>query len=237
MSYVPVTTSVAVRGESSRWVDPDFATLGATVELVRDNRAQALADASAALDAVVSGVTALGAVPAGVDTRRAPLTYAVQSFATTDENAPDPHTGAWGLTGRIGATVSLQFTIRDLTRLDAVIAEANRHATVKTHGVGWEVDDDNPAWRECRIDAVQVALDRARDYATALGGTLVRVEQLADAGLSGATPRFFARSAMHEGVAAISADAGSSSPSLTPVPQQVSAAVEARVAAEVPSLA
>lgn len=236
MTTAVVSTSIAVHGESSRWVDPDVATVGAAIELVRDERSQALAEAGTALEAVVAGVTGLGAVAAGADTRRAPMTYSALSTGTHEENAQDPRTGNWGPTGRTVATVNLQFRVRALDRLDALLAELGRHATLTTHGVGWEVDEDNPAWRECRIDAVHAALDRARDYAAALGGTVVRVDEVADAGLSavargmGPVPGAFSR-----GMAAKSGleDAG---PSLTPVPQQVSATVDARVTAEVPPL-
>ena len=231
MTTAVVTASIAVHGESSRWVDPDSATVGATIELVRDNRGQALAEASAALDAVVSGVTGVGAVAATAETRRAPLTYSAQSVGTHDENAQDPRSGIWGPTGRTVATVNLQFVVRDLARLDDLNGELGRHSTLTTHGVGWEVDDDNPAWRECRIEAVRAALDRARDYAAALGGTVVRVEEIADAGLSGGTPKFAMRA-----MAAAGAMESDAAPSLTPVPQLVSATVDARVAAEVPPL-
>jgi uncharacterized protein YggE len=106
-------------------------------------------------------------------------------------------------------------------------------------GVSWHVDSDNPAWRDVRADAIAEAIAKGRDYATALGGTVTRVEHVADAGLlssgrpvaGGVVPLGYAgadRSGAH--------DAGDT-PSLDPVPQEIQAVVEARLTAQVAPLA
>ncbi len=232
MNAVSPTSVISVRGDSNRWVDPDSAVIGAGINLVRDDQHAALADASAALDSVLAGVTRLGATALTAETRRAPLTYSAQSVSTHDEYATDERSGGYGPTGRVSASVGLEFTVRDLDRLDELHAELGRHPTLRIHGVTWSVDDDNPAWQQCRTEAVYAALARARDYASALGGRIVHVVELADTGLIDSAPRFALRARAAAGGGAAHDEA----PSLTPVPQQVSAAVEARVLAEVPPL-
>lgn len=49
----------------------------------------------------------------------------------------------------------------------------------------WSVDDDNPDWALVRADAISAALFKGQDYASALGGSVVAVEHVADAGLLG----------------------------------------------------
>lgn len=42
---------------------------------------------------------------------------------------------------------------------------------------------DESAWAEVRAEAINAAIDKARDYAAALGGTITSIEHLADPGL------------------------------------------------------
>jgi hypothetical protein len=108
-------------------------------------------------------------------------------------------------------------------------AVLDAHGALQMHYVGWHVDPTNPAWSAVRAAAIKDAIVRARDYARSLGGELVGIEQVADVGLlggpnQGGGPRVFAAAA-----GAISAVAGApAAPHLDPVPQLLSAAIEAR---------
>jgi uncharacterized protein len=92
------------------------------------------------------------------------------------------------------------------------------------HGVMWHVDWDNPAWPQVRAAAIGAAFGKARDYAAALGATVRHVEHIADAGLLGGD------TAAHVVASrAFSARAGQSgTPALNPVPQELTATIEAR---------
>ena len=68
---------------------------------------------------------------------------------------------------------------------------------------------------------------KARDYAAALGGQLVRLEHVADAGLLGPGGATVA----YSGSYLARSDARTSGPPLAPEPQSVTAQVEARFAA------
>ena len=43
--------------------------------------------------------------------------------------------------------------------------------------------DDPAAWAEVRADAINAAMNKARDYASALGGSITSIEHLAEPGL------------------------------------------------------
>ena len=101
--------------------------------------------------------------------------------------------------------------------------------------VSWHVDWDNPGWHDVRAAAIQDAIGKGRDYAAALAGTLRGVQHIADAGLLGtdnAPPRFMGGAAR-----AFSAGGGEpDTPSLDPVPQELTAIIEARLTADGVSL-
>lgn len=145
-------------------------------------------------------------------------------------------------TGRIGASVEVDIRVRDLAALQRVSDLLAQHESVHVQYVRWAVDDDNPAWPVVRAAAIEAAIQKGRDYAAALGGTLTRIDHVADIGLLGGdnsgggwveqqavAVSFGGRRAKH-------ADDGDA-PSLDPVPQLLRAAIEARFTASVRALA
>ena len=81
----------------------------------------------------------------------------------------------------------------------------------------------------CVAAAIEAAIAKGRDYAAALGGTLLRIEHLADVGLI--SERETARSVTLAGSATVAAGGAPDTPSLDPVLQEIHAAVEARFVA------
>lgn len=124
--------------------------------------------------------------------------------------------------------------LRDLRQQEAVAALLIA-ARADLDGTEWFVDQGNPVWAELRGQAVRGAVRQARDYAAALGGRLVRVEHLADVGLLVTASEGAALGRNSRGVAGVEflrLESGTSDvPTLDPVPQQVSATVEARFVA------
>jgi uncharacterized protein YggE len=93
--------------------------------------------------------------------------------------------------------------------------------------VTWHADWDNPAWPQVRAAAIGAAIGKARDYAAALGATVHHVEHIADAGLLGGdtASQHWSRSM------AFRASGGGDqpgTPALIPVPQELTATIEAR---------
>jgi hypothetical protein len=170
-------------------------------------------------------------VALSVETGRAPLTWSARAATTWVEREFDQRTGRHEPTGNIIATVDLTIKVRDFDLLERVGGVLARHELFHVHGVAWHVDDDNPGWSLVRAAAIDAAVRKGHDYATALGGSLLRIQELADVGLLDA-PRAAPRGAVVHAMAA-SAGAGEDldTPSLDPVPQELWAAVEARFVA------
>ncbi len=232
----PTGPFLSVRGDARQTVPPDYVTLPGTIEVSQGSKAAALQAAAASLDRLIADLTGLGGVALGADTERRPLTWSAQSATTHAEGQHNEETGRYERTGQVTATVAVQIAVRDFDMLDRLGAILAGHEMLSLHGAAWQVDWDNPAWPEVRAAAIQAAIRKAGNYAAALGGSLHSVEHIADAGLLGGGD-----SARYGVTSARAMRAGGSrepdAPSLDPVPQELTATIEARFVATGVSLA
>jgi uncharacterized protein len=228
---------MSVRGEARLTVPPDSAVISGAISATRGSKAEALRAAATALDSLTADLAAMGGVALGTDTRRRPLTWSAQSAATQDEYAHNKTTGQHQPTGNVTATVALVITVRAFDLLDALGSHLSRHEALTVHDVSWHADWDNPGWRDVRAAAIQAAIAKGRDYATALGGQLSAVEHIADPGLLGGGDRdhWVGTSSRHM-VMASGGGRTEDAPSLDPVPQELTALIEARFTASGVSL-
>src|ERR1700760_3332807 len=173
---------ISVRGEASMRVMPDEAWIRTVVRAVGPAKADALRNAGAALDAFRAELAALGGAAHDPLHPRTPLSWTASSANTADEveNVQGRHRRP---TGRIVARIDLRVFVRDFALLTPIVAALEVHDAVRLHHVAWSADNDNPGWATVRADAIRVGLRRAGDYAAALNGSLLRIEQVADAGL------------------------------------------------------
>jgi uncharacterized protein len=219
---------LSVRGVAHRTVAPDSAAIYAAVETIAESKAAALAQAGEAVDLITADLRDLGGRAQDAESGRHPLTWSSRIVATHPEQQHNFDKQRTELTGRIQAHVALHLTVRDFDLLDPVGDRLARHEMFNIHGVNWSVDDDNPAWPLVRAEAIHAAIRQGRDYAAALGCTLAEIEHVADAGLLGGDG-----GSGHSGrvtmaaAARLSGDPGGG-PSLDPVPQELSATIEAR---------
>jgi uncharacterized protein len=222
----PAEVQVSVRGEARRSVPPDSAVLAGSIATTRDSKTEAVQAAAAALESLTDDLAALGGVALGVETLRRPLTWSAQSAATYPERSDDRNIP----TGRVTATVALQITVRAFEVLDRLGGSLSQHEGLSVHDVSWHVDWDNPGWREVRAAAIAAAVSKGRDYATALGGELSSVEHIADPGLIGGDGGSVSRGVGTSRAFGLSGNGrdGGDSPSLDPVPQELTALIEAR---------
>lgn len=127
--------------------------------------------------------------------------------------------------------MGVRIVVRSFDLLESLGAILARHEDLDVRWVTWQVDDENPSWSAVRADAIASALRKGRDYAQALGASLLAVEHLADTGLLGGSngpnrvvQAWHATSFWESGGSGDEPD----TPPLDPVPQELSAGVEAR---------
>ncbi|MGI8445866.1 MAG: SIMPL domain-containing protein [Streptosporangiaceae bacterium] len=230
----PAGLLLSVRGEARLMVPPDYATVAAVDEATRGSKAEALRAAAAGLDSLTTDLAAQGGVALDASTGRRPLTWSAQSATTHAEHAHDEQTGSYQPTGQMTAAVAVTIAVRAFELLDTLGAVLAAHEAVSVHQVTWHVDWDNPAWPDVRAAAIHAAIAKGRDYAAALGGSLRSVQHIADAGLLGGdnAPQGFASSSAMGRRASSRAGGEPDAPSLDPVPQELTAIIEARLTAD-----
>jgi uncharacterized protein YggE len=217
---------LSVRAEARQLVAPDYAVVNGLIEHTAGSKAEAVQSVTGNLDRLTADLAALGAVPFDAGTGRHPLTWAAYSWTTREERYHDKDTMRMERSGQMTVMVSLQVTVRDLDALDGLSGVLTAQPGLNVHGVTWHVDWDNPTWPQVRAAAIRAAIGKARDYAAALGATVHHVEHIADAGLLGGDT---ASHHMVHGVA-FSASGGdqTGTPALIPVPQELTATIDAR---------
>lgn len=209
---------LSVRGEADRFVPPDSVDLGSMVEIVRDTKDDALRAANIAVETVRDSLREHGGVVNEIASLRAPLRWATRRVSVA------PHFDQRkGETGRYVGSADITIHIRDFGLLEPVEQLPERIAGLRITFAQWHVDSDNPQWSEVRLEAIDAAMRKGRDYAAALGSRLISVEHLADLGLLAGDAGSHLR-----GMALAAGASGASGGSLDPVPQNIGAAVEAR---------
>lgn len=234
------TALLSVRADAQLEVAPDEAALDCVVGALDDDKAAALRVLARRLDAATGALRDLGGVVREAGDRRRALAWLVRSMHTDPERRWDDKQDRYLLTGKVSASAALLVVVRDFGLLDRVGTALAGHQHVHLHYVDWLVDHDNAGWQQVRAAAVEAALAKARDYAAALGGGLVRIEHVADVGLLGDRGGEFEHGPRARAPMAMAAAPGpgdeENGPSLDPVPQELHASIEARFTATVEPL-
>ncbi len=234
MTSETASTSLSVRSEAQRTTAPDEAQVQSTVSATAESKMAATSQVQSVLAAILAEVRQMGGQVLTEQSLRAALTWSAQSIQTEPEYAHNKVTGEHGPTGRQRSSVTLQINVRDFALLEGISVEMTSRDSVQVHSVSWSVDEDNSHWALVRADAIQAALLKGQDYAAALGGTIVSVDHVADAGLLGGDGGGWASSRRRVALSAMGA--GAENMTLDPVPQVLSATIEARFTAEVRAL-
>jgi uncharacterized protein YggE len=219
-------TVISVRGEAQRTIPPDRAVLTCAITATRPAKIDALRAAADLLTHLRDALGELGSVPLTPESEGSALTWSAYASRTYPEQQLSTESGRHELTGQVVASVELNLAVRDFRLLERLGTVLAGEVGLDIHHVRWQVDDDNPAWPALRAEAIHAAVRQARHYAAALGGTLGRIESLADAGLLASheiRPVRAAAVAHH-----LARGDGGDAPSLDPVPERITAAVDAR---------
>jgi uncharacterized protein YggE len=212
-------TTVAVRGESVREVEPELAEF-TVVTGARDKDRQ----------------TTLERLRERADTLRQHLDRFGEAIEKRETGGLHVYPEAGRRGERVTAyngSVSTTVTVTDFAALgEMMLAVAGRDQT-QVHGPNWSLRPDSPVHQEARAAAVADAIARAREYAAALGAEVLELIELSDPGLSGGRYEAQATYSAYRGMSSKSAPAELQ---LDPQRQRVYAAVEARFTITSPAL-
>ncbi|MFF3857747.1 SIMPL domain-containing protein [Streptomyces sp. NPDC002209] len=172
----PDTPRVAVRGEARLEVDPEIARIGITVSARGTDRRTALQDLTrrnnTALDLVKSYGDAVEKLETG--------TFSINPELTRHGRAERIR----AYHGRVHITAELA----DFTALGELTTRLADLELTSVDGPWWALRPTSPAHGEARRQAVLEAVQRAREYASALGADLSALVELADLGAENALP-------------------------------------------------
>lgn len=210
---------IVVRGESVHEVPPEIARFAVTVA-ARDKDRQAtltrLAERAEAVRALIDGYG-----PA-VERRETGALHVWPELKRSGERVASYR-----------GTVSTTVTVVDFTVLGELMLRLSDSDQTSVAGPWWQLRPGSPVHREARRAAVHAAVERAREYAEAVGARLTAVLEIADVGPE-ARPMMMAQAAY-----AMGAPAGEAAPprlDLDPEVQTVQASVEARFAISEPTV-
>ncbi|MEU1196920.1 SIMPL domain-containing protein [Streptomyces sp. NPDC005813] len=220
----PESPRIAVRGEAHLEVDPEIARIGVTVAARGKDRQEALADLTrrnaAALDLVKSYGDAVERVETGG--------FSIAPELTRHGRGERVH----AYVGR----VRIDAELTDFTALGELTTRLADLQITRVDGPWWALRPDSPEHRRARQQAVREAVQRAREYAEALGTTLTALVELADIGAENVQPYGLAGAARSRSVYAASADEEAAPLDLEPQRQHVYAQVNARFTMAPPRL-
>ena len=211
--------TIAVRGSWTAEVPPELARVHVSVGARSADRAQALGYLTSRLGEARALLVGYGDAVESVDT--GPLWVRPQF---KDGGRPREKVSGY-LSGAVVTATVVDFAVLG----DLVLRLADREL-VSLQGPFWELRPDSDAYRSARTEAVRDARRRAEEYAAAAGCRLTGLVQLADTGMSGpemVPTAMFSRAARDSVADELSFD-------VEPVPQTVSATVEARFTATQP---
>ncbi|MFC8345495.1 SIMPL domain-containing protein [Streptomyces sp. NPDC057280] len=172
----PDAPRIAVRGEARLEVDPEIARIGVTVAARGKDRRTALDDLTRRNTTVLDLIKTYGDAVEKLETG---------SFSIT------PELKEKGRGERIHAyhgRVRITAELTDFTALGELTTRVADLDLTHVDGPWWALRPDSPAYREARQQAVKEAVQRAREYADALGTTLAALVELADIGAENTQP-------------------------------------------------
>jgi len=212
----PDAPRIAVRGEARLEVDPEIARIGITVASRGRDRRAALDDLTrrnaAALDLVKSYGDAVEHLETGA--------FSISPELREKGRGERVH----AYLGRVHLTAELT----DFTALGELTTRLADLELTRVDGPWWALRPDSPAHREARQQAVKEAVQRAREYAEALGTSLAALVELADIGAEDAQPYPQAPGRMRSMAYGGAAEDTAPALDLEPQRQKVHAAVNAR---------
>ncbi|MEU8759111.1 SIMPL domain-containing protein [Streptomyces sp. NPDC048659] len=218
----PEAPQVTVRGEGRLEVDPELARIGVSVRARGTDRSSVLAALTARNAEAIALVKSYGDAVAKLETG-----------ALSVSPEPSRHGRGERVRGYQG-WVHLSAELTDFTALGELTTRLADLEWTRVDGPWWALRPDSPAYAEARRRAVGEAVRRAREYAEALGSSLVALLELSDTGLGqggGPVPMGGARMAF----AAEAVDAPAPL-ELEPQRQTVTAEVAARFTMAPPAL-
>lgn len=209
---------LSVRGEANLRVDPEIARLSVTIAARDKDRQRTLAQLAHRSENLRGLLDQYSEAIEGAETARAHVRPEYRDNRKPNEK----------ILGYVGSITS-QITIVDFTIIGELVLRLSDADLTTVDGPWWSLRIDSGVYRQARRIAARAAVERAREYAEALGATIVGLREFSDTGLSTVGDQPWPKMEMMRGMAmGAAADQGRPELNLEPAVQEVHAEVEAR---------
>ena len=178
-AQAPAPRTITVVSEGEARAEPDVAFLTAGVTTDADTPREALSTANARVAEVIAALRAAGIAQADIQTA------GVNLFP---ESGPPERPGAAPVTTGYRAANTVSVTLRDITRVEAVIETLLAAGITNLQGVRFGVADQTALHQRALANAVQQARPLAEAAATAAGLTLGPIVTISEAISGGPGP-------------------------------------------------
>ena len=162
---------VSVRGEALVEVDPETAQVNVAVGARDKHTDETLRRLDERSSAVLALVASFGEAVERVETS------GVRIGPEFKDGKPNERIQGYS------AVIRHTLVVVDFDRLGDLVARLAELELVDVAGPWWALRRDSPHYREARRTAARQAVERARDYAEALGSRVTGLVELADTGL------------------------------------------------------
>ena len=162
---------VSVRGEALLEVDPELAQLTITVGAMDKERDRTLASLDKRADAFAKLLESFGEA---IDRFETAAIHISPQFRDGK-----PRERIVGYSGTMRHTVF----VKDFTKLGDLVVRLAEQEMTDVGGPWWSLRRDSDVYRQARMQAAHDAVRRAREYAEAVGSSVVGLLELADSGL------------------------------------------------------
>jgi uncharacterized protein YggE len=220
----PDAPRIAVRGEAHLEVDPEIARIGVTVASRGKDRRAALDDLTRRNTTVLDLIKTYGDAVERLETGAFSISPELKDKGR-GERVHAYH-------GRVHITAVLT----DFTALGELTTRLADLDLTRVDGPYWALRPDSPAHRQARQQAVREAVQRAREYAEALGTSLAALVELADIGTENAPYPQAPGGRMRSMAYAAAEDTAAAPLDLEPERQHIHAQVNARFTMTPPQL-
>ncbi|MFD7622234.1 SIMPL domain-containing protein [Streptomyces sp. NPDC059802] len=222
----PEHPRVAVRGEARLEVDPETARITVTVTARGKDRRNTLEDLTRRNNHVLELARSYGQAMEKLETGAISITPELTQKGRNEQ--------IHAYHGRVHITAVLN----DFTALGEFTTRIADLDMTRVNGPWWGLRPDSPAHGTARRQAVHEAVQRAREYADALGAQLTALVELADLGAENTAPPALPAPGAMRGRAAFGGAAPEPAPALDLEPQRqtVYAQVNARFIMSPPKL-
>ncbi|WP_328482539.1 SIMPL domain-containing protein [Streptomyces sp. NBC_00377] len=213
----PEAPLLTVRGEAELEVDPEIARIGITLTARGRDRRTTLDDLTRRNTTTLDLIKSYGDAVENLSTG---------SISLTPELT---HRGRGERVRTYHGTIRLTAELTDFTALGELTTRLADLDLTRIDGPTWELRPTSPVHRRARQQAVREAVQRADEYAEALGTTVAALLELADTGTNGRPRAAFDRRAVRFSMAATDTEAAAPEPlDLEPQRIQVHAEVSAQ---------